>query len=489
MMKAIRLCSFFVLMQICSSTHINEYLNGKHLVVGLQSSPVHLYVTRNASGHIVKMQGVAMNTLSALSRRFNFTYSILQVNDTRLEKQSNTLPGLHYYMTQGKCDLVIGSIAMTLGRSAGMDLVEGYAYTSIATVIPMPEELQNADAALQPFQLPVWIGLVVMMPLTAIAIYYSSPHAYFKKQPDESATIAGSPKKGNVYAEVSSKISEAFFQVFRILMNQGASFQTNRTALYFVVGSWCLGAMVLICAYNSILTSYILGSNAKPMADSAIDAIGNSKVNIAVNDGNGVDLVLSAAEVGFYKHAGDKLRSNPESRCKTTKECINLVKSGSYAYLHTIYTAMDVIDEDYRATGVCHLALARKFEPMPGSLAWALPKNSHYTRLFSMGFMELHESGMMEHWIAWELKKYRNATQCLQEAHERQQRKAVSEEKTKITLKNFSGPFDLLILGYLVSFILFVREIFYFKVSKYCKKQLSRKATIKETDDVNGNVK
>lgn len=63
------------------------------------------------------------------------------------------------------------------------------------------------------------------------------------------------------------------------------------------MGSWCLGAMVLICAYNSILTSYILGSNAKPLADSAIDAIENSKVNIAVNKGNGVDLVLSVTQI------------------------------------------------------------------------------------------------------------------------------------------------------------------------------------------------
>ncbi|KAK4012750.1 hypothetical protein OUZ56_024986 [Daphnia magna] len=440
--------------QISSSTHFN----GKHIVVGLQSSPVHLHVTRNASGHIMEMQGVAVNTLITLSRRFNFTYSILQVNDVRLEKQSNTLLGLHHYMKQGKCDLVIGSIAMTLGRCAVLDFVEGYAYTSIATVIPMPEELHNADAALQPFKLPVWIALVVIMPITAVAIYYFSRPLNFKKQSDESATTASSPEKEVVCSQINSKISkeEAFKQYARL----------------FIL---------------SILTSYILGSNAKPLADSAIDAIENSKVNIAVNKGNGVDLVLSAAEVGFYKQAGDKLRSNPISRCDTTVECMNHVKSGSYAYLHTMYTAMNVIDEDFKATGVCHLALARTFEPMPGSLAWILPKNSPYTRLFNMGFMELHEAGMMDHWIAWELEKYRNATRCLQEALKRQQRKAASEKETKITSKNFSGPFDLLIVGYLVSFVLFVREIVHFKVSNYCLKRSSQKVTTEENEDVNGN--
>ncbi|KAK4012749.1 hypothetical protein OUZ56_024985 [Daphnia magna] len=387
----------------------------------------------------------------------------LHVNDTRLEKQSNALLGLYYYMKQAKCDLVIGAIGMTVGRYTVMDFVEGYAYTSIAIMIPMPQELQNVDAALLPFQFSVWIALVVIMPITAVAIYYFSRPLNFKKPADESVTIAGSPEKG-VCSETNSKISKALFQIFRVLMSQGGTFRTIRPALYFVVGSWCLGAMVLISAYNSILTSYILGSNAKPLVDSALDVVGNSNVNIAVNKGNGVDLVLSAAEVGFYKQAGDKVSANPKSRCETTGDCVNLVKLGSYAYLHSMFTAIDIINEDYKATGACHLAIARQLEAMPGSLAWVLPKNSPYSTIFSIGFMELHEAGLIDHWTEWELMKYKNATYCLQEALKRQQRKAASKKETKITLKNFSGPFDLLILGYLISFILFVREIVHFKV-------------------------
>lgn len=486
-MNAIGFSSLLVVVEIIcisSSTH----LNGKYLVVGLQSSPVHLYLTRNASGYVVQMQGVAVKTLAALSQRFHFTYSILQVNDTRLEKQSNALLGLYYYMKQAKCDLVIGAIGMMVGRYAVMDFVEGYAYTSIAIMIPMPQELQNVDAALLPFQFSVWIALVVIMPITAVAIYYFSRPLNFKKSADESLTIAGSPEKG-VCSETNSKISKALFQIFRVLMSQGGSFRTIRPALYFVVGSWCLGAMVLISAYNSILTSYILGSNAKPLVDSALDVVGNSNVNIAVNKGNGVDLFLSAAEVGFYKQAGDKVRANPKSRCKTTGDCVDLVKLGSYAYLNSMFTAIDIINEDYQATGVCHLAIARQSEAMPGSLAWVLPKNIPYSRIFSVGFMELHEAGLIDHWTEWELMKYKNATYCLQEALKRQQRKAASKKETKITLKNFSGPFDLLILGYLISFIFFVREIVHFKVSNYCKKRSSQKITTEENKDVGGNGK
>jgi hypothetical protein len=43
------------------------------------------------------------------------------------------------------------------------------------------------------------------------------------------------------------------------------------------------------------------------------------------------------------------------------------------------------MDEDYKATRKCSLALARKTEPVPGSYAWALPKKSPHTKLFIKG--------------------------------------------------------------------------------------------------------
>lgn len=51
----------------------------------------------------------------------------------------------------------------------------------------------------------------------------------------------------------------------------------------------------------------------------------------------------------------------------------------------TMFVAIDIIEEDYKTTGECNLALARKTDPVPGSLAWALPKRSPYTKLLSQG--------------------------------------------------------------------------------------------------------
>lgn len=99
--------------------------------------------------------------------------------------------------------------------------------------------------------------------------------------------------------------------------------------------------------------------------------------------------------------------------------------------------------------------------------------------------MELVEAGKMDHWTKWELKKYKNSTYCFEVARQKQQQTASAENKTKITLKNFSGPFDLLVIGYLVCFVCFIREIVHFKVSYYLKKRLAIHEVIAEN---NGGV-
>jgi hypothetical protein len=65
-----------------------------------------------------------------------------------------------------------------------------------------------------------------------------------------------------------------------------------RNAVYFVVGSWCLGALVLGCAYNSLLISYILGSNSEPLVDSLAKLVKNPNVQLVVEKGRGIELAL-----------------------------------------------------------------------------------------------------------------------------------------------------------------------------------------------------
>lgn len=76
--------------------------------------------------------------------------------------------------------------------------------------------------------------------------------------------------------------------------------------------------------------------------------------------------------------------------------------------------------------------------------------------------MELHGAGLIDLWTRWDTDKRRNVMKCLNESDKRQQKK-MSSNQTKITLKNFTGAFYVLIAGYVVSFVVFIGEKIYFK--------------------------
>ena len=88
--------------------------------------------------------------------------------------------------------------------------------------------------------------------------------------------------------------------------------------------------------------------------------------------------------------------------------------------------------------------------------------------------MELHEEGLIEIFIQTHQQRLRNASQCLNEARKRQQITAPTENKTKITLANFSGVFYVSVIGYFISFSCFVRENVYYRMSE-CYNKLSYK--------------
>lgn len=52
-------------------------------------------------------------------------------------------------------DVTVGTIVMATSRLALMDFAEGYTYTTIVVVIPMPQPTANVAAIIEPFQIPV----------------------------------------------------------------------------------------------------------------------------------------------------------------------------------------------------------------------------------------------------------------------------------------------------------------------------------------------
>ena len=216
------------------------------------------------------------------------------------------------------------------------------------------------------------------------------------------------------------------------------------------------------------------------------------------------DIKNAPEGTGVLKQLGDKLRSYPKSRCLKQQECIDLVKSGNHAYVvvkqstsyklkyltdfetknyftQNTFSALDGMQTDFKTAGKCDLALAKVQESAPPT-AWVLPKHSPYLENINKGLhhglycyhcllsvsinqeiflfencriTEIMDYGLLEFWT---LQYQSDVRKCLDKSEKLMQVKPSSDGPPRLSLRNLTGAFVILLFGYMVALFVFVAE-------------------------------
>ena len=85
--------------------------------------------------------------------------------------------------------------------------------------------------------------------------------------------------------------------VFGNLIATGAQVVSKKTNVQLLAGTWCLATFIIINYYTSILTSFTMASNFKPLVDSIQDLADKENVKLVVPKGTGIENIIFAS---FY---------------------------------------------------------------------------------------------------------------------------------------------------------------------------------------------
>lgn len=139
---------------------------------------------------------------------------------------------------------------------------------------------------------------------------------------------------------------------------------------------------------------------------------------------------------------------------------------------------MGAMYDDYRATGKCNLAMARRSRASSRSLHWGLTKNGYLTESFNRGYviycryeamsfltlvisriLKMFERGLMNHWM----HIYQpDIHKCVDVWNRLVQRKLTDMTSLPpLSLKSMTGAFTVLLCGSGTSFLIFVIEIIF----------------------------
>ncbi|EFX78843.1 hypothetical protein DAPPUDRAFT_104979 [Daphnia pulex] len=241
--------------------------------------------------------------------------------------------------------------------------------------------------------------------------------------------------------------------------NESGYISCKITPIRLVIGSWCLLTLVLLNVYNGVLISYVTATHRQPaLINSINDAAFDSNIRIIVNKGQGPDIVLSTATTGLYKVLGDKLRAYPMSRCNTTQQCVDLVKSlpAQHVYFSGVTALKASIKDDYQKTHQCKTTITAA-ETSNRAGGWGLAKKSPYLENFNRGTLELREIGLISQ---WEKQFEPNTKPCYSiDENKNDNNRPKNKTRQRLSLANLMGAFAVLAFGCFFSLLIFLAEM------------------------------
>jgi hypothetical protein len=131
----------------------------------------------------------------------------------------------------------VGAYAMTAARHATAELVPGVFYSTVASVIAMPESMNNVAAVVKPFQLwvingntknmtrslrihffkQVWIGIICVIPCVLLVLFFLQ--RWYPTSYNREVEFGQTKEKSELPS--SFGFTAILFYVFGVLLNQG----------------------------------------------------------------------------------------------------------------------------------------------------------------------------------------------------------------------------------------------------------------------------
>ncbi|XP_057379258.1 glutamate [NMDA] receptor subunit 1-like [Daphnia carinata] len=411
-----------------------------------------MYIEHDLEGRISKVDGIAYQIVLWLSKRFNFTFNLVEPPDRTFGAVvNNTWNGMIAMTINRNVDLVAGPVIPSEARAKVIDFSISFLDEPADCLIPAPTLDENKwNAVFKPFHYNVWLMVIVSLASVAV-VSWMTMNLYWKWRYDGSAS-PGSP-------HFVLSFNQHVLSALALFCSQGQHTaarapHSNRIA----ISSWCLMSTVLVYAYSSCIISYLTIPKSHLLVNS-VEELANSQVlQVATHKNSFFEATLLQSSYGPLKLLGDSLRNNPENsfggQYYNQTRLLNKV-FGRLALITARLQLEMLIELHYRQTRRCELTfLPQQFMPILKTCL-ALPKGSPYIHLINLGITEIKQLGLVDRWIKVNI----NQTNQCKHGVDIFQHHSNSEIKHPLALSNLAGAFILLLLGVSVSISTFLCEV------------------------------
>ncbi|XP_023212102.1 glutamate receptor ionotropic, kainate 5-like, partial [Centruroides sculpturatus] len=379
---------------------------------------------KHTSSYLLRLQLVPFIRYGMMSARMGQQYEVIQpMPKTVLQRHSN---GSYY-----------GMIAQIINKEADMSAIPLYLekdvfdladYSSITHMTPIhfiikEQKLKpNWKTIFRPFTFEVWLTILISIVLTGTILSHIMKRANY---------LHGSRKYWSV--------KESIWHLFSNITLQGINLdRIVQVSSRIIIGVWLITVVVVGYGYSGILISFLTAPNYEWTPRNyheLVSAVESGDFSCGINI-HAKNLHFKENESGMWKTLGDHI--NRKDNYLTVKNSIEKINSGRFALIESIGMINKIIRKELDGKIIISEDVLSTY-----SVGYVLRKNFLYKKNINKAIRRFQESGIID------FLKRKEETIPIYEM----------DNVAPLNCNELLGSFILLITGYVLSMICFVREL------------------------------
>jgi hypothetical protein len=380
----------------------------------------------NGGRSIPRLSGLAVEPFLLIAERINVTLIFLE---PCLELTLDSYWTQMHTLTDGTADIVIGAIPLITIVTALSDPTIPYIFDSVAGIIPCPGRIPKVDMIMNVYATSVWIAVALVFMLTAVVFWCTANTHY------------GPSMESNNFRQLSRCFDSAWAIFMGVALPEMPRISKLRI-LFIVYVCYCFAISTV---FQAFFTSFLVESGYEEGFETLEDLI---ESNLFYGFNSALEFLFTQ-----FSFLDTRLDSRNRIECSDLRKCAERVifeRDMAIIFSKTCVKYVAIINGiDEKSRMICFL----ENPTISGSVAAYLTKGSLLLDRINVVLKHYLEAGLLNrYWSQLTWEKHVNNSAKLGNT--------TSQDYIPFSLSHLSLAFKVIIFGHVLSFILFLVELF-----------------------------